>query len=77
MLLTPRLRRRSGPTTGETIHAHLTRVRLYAALFEVARSAGELTQLALAVGFSSHSHFTQAFRVEFGLAPSRLAGRAA
>jgi AraC-like DNA-binding protein len=63
--------------TGETVHAHLNRVRLHAALFDVASSAGELTQLALAVGFSSHSHFTRAFRAEFGLAPSRLASCAA
>ena len=63
--------------TGETVHAHLTRVRVHAALFELGRSAGELTRLALAVGFSSHSHFAQAFRAEFGVAPSRLAGRSA
>jgi AraC-like DNA-binding protein len=29
-----------------------------------------LTMLALELGFSSHSHFTQAFHSEFGCAPS-------
>jgi AraC-like DNA-binding protein len=28
--------------------------------------------LALDLGFSSHAHFTQAFRREFGCAPSQL-----
>ena len=56
--------------TGETIHRHLTRVRLRVALFKLEESAGRLTELALAVGFSSHSHFTRAFRSEFGCAPS-------
>lgn len=56
--------------TGETVHRHLTRVRLHVALLEVGRSAGRLTDLALAVGFSSHSSFTAAFRAEFGAAPT-------
>ncbi|MCY1081818.1 helix-turn-helix transcriptional regulator [Archangium lansingense] len=60
--------------TGETLHRHLTRVRLRAALFELPGAAGRLTELALAMGFSSHSHFTQAFREEFGCAPSSLVG---
>lgn len=29
-----------------------------------------LTMLALELGFSSHSHFSAAFRREFGVAPS-------
>ncbi|WP_394835664.1 helix-turn-helix transcriptional regulator [Pendulispora rubella] len=59
--------------TGETIHGYLTRVRLRVALFELRRGAGRLTDIALATGFSSHSHFTSAFRTEFGYAPSTLA----
>lgn len=58
--------------TGETIHRHLTRVRLTTALYQLRRSAGRLTELALSVGFSSHSQFTHAFQVEFGCAPSAL-----
>lgn len=58
--------------TGETIHQRLTRVRLRIALFQLARGAGGLSQIALATGFSSHSHFTSSFRREFGLPPSSL-----
>ncbi len=58
--------------TGETIHRHLTRVRLQVALFELDRGADRLSQVALAAGFSSHSHFTSAFRAEFGVSPSGL-----
>jgi AraC-like DNA-binding protein len=32
----------------------------------------DLTMLALDLGFSSHAHFSHAFRREFGSAPSRL-----
>jgi AraC-like DNA-binding protein len=37
-------------------------------------SAGEtgLTELALSVGFSCHSHFTRAFSREFGMPPSEI-----
>jgi AraC-like DNA-binding protein len=59
--------------TGETIHQRLTRVRLRVALFELQHGAGRLTDIALRTGFSSHSHFTSAFRTEFGYAPSTLA----
>jgi AraC-like DNA-binding protein len=61
--------------TGETIHRRLTRVRLRTALFELERGACRLSQIALAAGFSSHSHFTSSFRAEFGRAPSQLLGR--
>lgn len=58
--------------TGQTIHRHLTRIRLRMALFRLPDAEGRITELALAVGFSSHSHFTDAFRREFGCAPSAL-----
>lgn len=58
--------------TGQTIHRQLTRIRLRMALFRLWGSAGRLTELAIEVGFSSHSHFTDAFRREFGCAPSAL-----
>ena len=61
--------------TGETIHRRLTRVRLQTALFELQRGAGRLSQIALAAGFSSHSHFTSSFRAEFGRAPTALLRR--
>lgn len=57
--------------TGETIHRRLTRLRVHAALYQLPRAAG-LADLALAVGFSSHSHLTAAFRAELGAPPSAL-----
>lgn len=55
--------------TGTTLHAYRDRLRLQHALERVA--AGEdLSQLALELGYSSHSHFTAAFRRLFGLTPS-------
>jgi len=35
-------------------------------------SADDLTSLALDLGFSSHSHFTLAFRRAFGCTPSQF-----
>lgn len=56
--------------TGTTLHRHLNRVRVVTALYQLSAARGRLAELALAVGFSSHSHFTQAFRAELGRAPS-------
>ncbi len=57
--------------TGSTVHARLVRIRLRHALRALARGAPDLTTVALDVGFGSHSHFTSAFRREFGLSPGR------
>jgi AraC-like DNA-binding protein len=59
--------------TGETVHRHLVRVRLRVALYALARDEGrDIAELALAAGFSSHSHFSSAFRAEFGVSPSAV-----
>ena len=63
--------------TGVPVHRYLTRLRLRAALERVAAGESDLTRLALELGFSSHSHFTDAFRREFGRAPSTVRGAAA
>jgi len=55
--------------TGVPVHRYLTRLRLRASLERLADGAKDLTALALDLGFSSHSHFTDAFRHEFGRAP--------
>ena len=55
---------------GEPVHRYLTRLRLRRALPRLADGCRELTGLALELGFSSHSHFTAAFRREFGICPS-------
>jgi AraC-like DNA-binding protein len=56
--------------TGVPVHRYLTRLRLRASLERLADGADDLTALALELGFSSHSHFTDTFRREFGRAPS-------
>lgn len=58
--------------TGTTIHRYLTDLRLRMALEHLPRRAGELTDLALWLGFSSHSHFTQTFRKTYGAPPSEI-----
>jgi AraC-like DNA-binding protein len=56
---------------GSTLTAYRTRLRLLSSLEPIA--AGEdLTAVALDAGFSSHSHFTSAFRQTFGTVPSRV-----
>lgn len=54
--------------TGIPLHRYLTRLRLLASMLEPDELAG-FSQLALELGFSSHSHFTSSFRREFGVAP--------
>lgn len=54
---------------GRTLHRHLTSLRLRASLEAVAERRQDLTQVALDHGFASHSHFTAAFRREYGLTP--------
>ena len=62
--------------TGGTLHAWLIRLRLHLALERVAEPRGDLTDIALDLGFSSHSHFTEAFRRAFGITPSAFRRRA-
>ena len=56
--------------TGVPVHRYLTQLRLRASLERLADGASDITQIALELGFSSHSHFTDAFRREFGHPPS-------
>ena len=55
--------------SGMPVHRYLTQLRLRAAL-ERLPDADDITSLALDLGFSSHSHFTDVFRREFGKTPS-------
>lgn len=57
--------------TGGSLHRHLLRIRLHAALERIALGERNLTRIALESGFSSHSHFTRTFRLVFGRTPSR------
>lgn len=56
---------------GIPMHRYLNRLRLREALEQLADGA-DLTDLALSLGFAGHSHFTTAFRKEFGLTPSQV-----
>ena len=58
--------------TGVPVHRYLMQLRLRASLERLAAGTSDLTELALELGFSSHSHFTDAFRREFGKAPSEI-----
>ncbi len=58
--------------TGIPVHRYLTRLRLRVSLERISAGALDLTALALELGFSSHSHFTDSFRREFGRAPSAV-----
>jgi len=65
--------------TGIPIHRYLNRLRLREALEPIADRV-HLGELAVSLGFVSHSHLTSSFRKEFGVPPSRvrlLAGRPA
>lgn len=57
---------------GMPLHRYHLRARLAAALERVLDTPLELTEIGLQLGFSSHSHFTAAFRRTFGVTPSAL-----
>jgi AraC-like DNA-binding protein len=54
---------------GVSLRQHQLRLRLALALERLLEERISLTELALDLGFSSHSHFTAAFRRAFALAP--------
>ncbi len=58
--------------TGTSLHQYRLRLRLSAALEAVCESNKPFVDIALEFGFSSHSHFTSAFRAEYGVTPSGL-----
>ena len=58
--------------TGVPVHRYLTQLRLRASLERLAEGDSDITAIALELGFSSHSHFTDAFRREFGRPPSQV-----
>jgi len=56
--------------TGMTLHEYRTQLRLRGSLEALEAGDPDLTRVALDGGFSSHSHFTAAFRRAFGATPS-------
>lgn len=57
--------------TGIPMHRYVNRLRLRESLEQLTDGAS-LTELALSLGFAGHSHFTTAFRKEFGVPPSEV-----
>jgi AraC family transcriptional regulator len=58
--------------TGVGLHGYRTHLRLREALRRIAEPGISLTDLALELGFASHSHFTDTFRRTFGRPPSEV-----
>ena len=59
--------------TGLTMHAYRTRQRLGRALDRlVSGPSADLTDLALDLGFSSHSHLSRTFQKQMGVPPSAI-----
>ena len=58
--------------TGLPIHRYRRQLRLRTAFSRLAEGESHIGRLALDLGFSTHSHFAEAFRGEFGFAPSAM-----
>lgn len=58
--------------TGFSLHAYRNQLRLRSALERLRDPGIDLTGIALDLGFSSHSHFTETFRRSFGKTPSAV-----
>jgi len=62
-------------TAGLSLRAYVGRLRVRRAADRLAGGARDLTRLALELGYADHSHFTNAFRAEWGITPSRFRDR--
>ena len=61
--------------TGVGLHQYVTQLRLRRALVQLEDPRCSLIEIAIDLGFSSHSHFTAAFRQTFAASPSRVRER--
>jgi AraC-like DNA-binding protein len=59
-------------TAGLSLRRYVGRLRTRLAADRLAADARDLTELALDLGYADHSHFTNAFREEWGVPPSRF-----
>lgn len=57
---------------GMPVWRYVQHLRLQDAALALSQGATDLSRLALDLGFSSHSHFAQAFRAQFGVTPSQF-----
>jgi AraC-like DNA-binding protein len=58
--------------TGLSLRSYVGRLRARLAAERLAVGARDLTRLALDLGYADHSHFTNSFRREWGVPPSRF-----
>ena len=56
--------------TGMTISEYRSSLRMRTSLAMLRNCRKDLAEIALDLGFSSHSHFTARFRTHFGMTPS-------
>jgi len=64
------LSRRFRRATGVTLYRAVVQMRLRAGLERLLDEPAKVATIALDSGFASHSHFTDAFRAEYGCSPS-------
>jgi AraC family transcriptional regulator len=60
---------------GESLHAHIRRLRLERAAGRLKLSRLSVVQIALEAGYETHEAFTRAFRASFGCSPSQFRQR--
>jgi len=60
---------------GQPLYRYVISLKLARALHRIATTDDDLTDIALDLGFSSHSHLSSVFRARYGIAPSRLRNR--
>ncbi|MFN8448206.1 MAG: AraC family transcriptional regulator [Anaerolineae bacterium] len=65
----PHLHRVFTACTGESIAHYIRRVRLERAGRKLRMGAVDITEVALAAGYHTHSAFSKAFRQQYGLSP--------
>ncbi|MCC7450341.1 MAG: helix-turn-helix transcriptional regulator [Anaerolineae bacterium] len=58
--------------TGESIACYVRRVRLIRAGQKLRMGAVDITEVALAAGYQTHTAFGKAFKQQFGLSPSEF-----
>ncbi len=58
--------------TGENIASYVRRVRLERAARKLRFGAVDITQVALAAGYNTHTAFSRAFKQQYGLSPSEF-----
>jgi AraC family transcriptional regulator len=57
---------------GESANSYIRRVRLERAGRKLRMGAVDITEVALAAGYDSHSSFSKAFKQQYGLSPSEF-----